>query len=62
MYNTIKWVLRNHIKKNINTVWQWDVKDKNFICTFNNIDDTLQIYTPHQLLEILEKEKVKKND
>jgi len=57
MYNTIKSVLRNHIKKNINTVWQWDIKDKNFICVFNKINDSLPIYTPQQLLEILEKEK-----
>lgn len=62
MYNTIKWVLRSHIKKNITTIWQWDIKDNNFICTFNQIDDSLPIYTPQQLLEVLENEKKKKND
>jgi len=52
-YNTIKWVLRSHIKSNLLTVWQWDVENKNFICTFGTIEDDLPIYTAQQLLDVL---------
>lgn len=53
MYKTIKYVLRNHIKNNLNTIWQWDTEDNNFICTYKNVDNDLPIYTPTQLLDVL---------
>ena len=51
-YKTIKWVLKEHIKKNVNTLWTWE-KD-NFTCLFNEYKDKGRIYTSTQLLKLLE--------
>ena len=50
-YKTIKWVLNNHVKKNVRSLWTWE-KD-NFTCIFENYDGDSRIYTPHQLLKLL---------
>ena len=53
-YKTIKWVLNNHIKKNVRSLWTW--KKDNFTCIFENYSGDSRIYTPHQLLKILNNE------
>ena len=62
-YNNIKRILRKQVELNLNVIWSWDKEDKHFIMLFNKIDDSLPIYTPHQLLgEIDEEEKRQKED
>ena len=51
-YTTIKWLLRNHIKNGVKSLWTW--KDNNFTCIYQNYLETDKIYTPQQLLEELE--------
>jgi len=62
MYKTIKWVLRDNIKKNVNALWTWDKENKNFTMIYNNYNDDLPIYTAVQLLEEIEKEKNNENN
>ena len=54
-YNTIKWVLRDQIKKKTNTLWTWEqgetIKDDHFTCIYKNYNNQLPIYTPKQLLD-----------
>jgi len=52
-YKTIKWVLRGHIKNNVNSLWTWE--DNNFTCLFDNYAGENRIYTSNQLLNLLEK-------
>tara|TARA_R110002020_G_scaffold120274_2_gene274184 strand:+ start:587 stop:772 length:186 start_codon:yes stop_codon:yes gene_type:complete len=57
-YKTIKWLLKDNIKKNVKTFWTWQKgKNENFTCIYKNYSDNLTIYTPAQLLEILENNK-----
>ena len=51
-YRTIKWVLKNHIKNKVQSLWTWE-KD-NFTCLFNEFKDKGRIYTSQQLLTLLE--------
>ena len=51
-YKSIKWVLKNHIKNNVESLWTWE-KD-NFTCLFNEYQDKGRIYTSTQLLKKLE--------
>ena len=51
-FRTIKWVLKNHIKNGVKSLWTW--KDNNFTCIYKNYSETDKIYTPQQLLEELE--------
>lgn len=56
-YTTIKWLLKNHIKNGVKSLWTW--KDSNFTCIYKNYSDTDKIYTPQNLLEkIKQKEQV----
>ena len=55
-YNTIRWVLRDNIKKNVNALWTWDKEEKNFTMIYKNYNNDLPIYTPSQLLQEIEKE------
>jgi len=52
-YKSIKWVLKNHIKKNVRSLWTWE--NDNFTCIFENYSGDSRIYTPHQLLKLLKK-------
>ena len=55
-YKTIKWVLKGHIKNNVNSLWTWSKgKNENFTCIYKNYNDKLTIYTSQQLLTLLEK-------
>ena len=54
-YKTIKWVLKQQIEKATNTLWTWKQgKNEQFTCIYKNYNDDLPIYTPAQLLELLE--------
>ena len=53
-YKTIKWLLRNHIKKNVKALWTWE--DNNFTCIYENYTQTDGIYTAEQLLKKIEDE------
>ena len=51
-YRTIKWILRNHIKNNVRSLWTYE--DDNFTCIYENYDGNSRIYTNHQLLRLIE--------
>jgi hypothetical protein len=51
-YKTIKWVLKEHIKNKVQSLWTWE-KD-NFTCLFETYKDKERIYTSSQLLKLLE--------
>lgn len=55
-YKTIKWVLKQNIKSKYNTLWTWDRENKNFTQIYQNYNDDLPIYTPSQLLELIDQE------
>ena len=52
-YKTIKWVLSNHIKTNVKSLWTW--KNDNFTMIYENYDGDDRIYTSQQLLKLLSK-------
>jgi len=53
-YKSIKWILKQHIKKNVKSLWTW--KDDNFTCIYENYAGSDRIYTSNQLLNLLENE------
>tara|TARA_R110001583_G_scaffold59860_6_gene178090 strand:+ start:1627 stop:1812 length:186 start_codon:yes stop_codon:yes gene_type:complete len=54
-YKTIKWVLKENIKNGVKNLWTWEKgKNENFTCIYKNYSNNLTIYTPLQLLELLE--------
>jgi len=61
-YRTIRWVLKKQIETKVNLLWTWDKKNKNFTCIYKNYNDKLSIYTPQQLLYILNEEVKPKKD
>ena len=50
-YKTIKWVLKGHIKNNVNSLWTWE--NDNFTCIYNDYSGNERIYTSGQLLRLL---------
>tara|TARA_B100000768_G_scaffold37785_1_gene36442 strand:+ start:2789 stop:2998 length:210 start_codon:yes stop_codon:yes gene_type:complete len=52
-YKTIKWILKDNIKKNVRSLWTW--KDDNFTMIYENYDGEDRIYTSSQLLKLLSK-------
>ena len=52
-YKSIKWILRNHIKNNVRSLWTYE--DDNFTCIYENYSGESRIYTPHQLLRLIDK-------
>ena len=51
-YKTIKWILRNHIKNNVRSLWTYE--DDNFRMIYENYSGESRIYTPHQMLKLIE--------
>ena len=51
-YKTIKWVLKNHINKNVKSLWTYE--NQNFTCIFKNYKRDSNIQTPSQMLEFIE--------
>ena len=58
-YKTIKSVLRQHIKNGVRSLWTWS--NNHFTCIYDNYDVQERIYTPQQLLKILENDNSKDN-
>jgi hypothetical protein len=52
-YKSIKWILRNHIKNDVRSLWTYE--DDNFTMIYKNYDTEARIYTPHQLLKLIQK-------
>lgn len=52
-YKGIKWVLKQHIKCNVRSLWTF--ANDNFTCVYNNYAGEERIYTCEQLLKKLEK-------
>jgi|TARA_R100001463_G_scaffold41176_1_gene86922 hypothetical protein len=50
-YKTIKWVLKNHIKNNVKSLWTY--KEDNFTCIYKNYSSDSEIYTPSQMLILI---------
>ena len=50
-YKTIKWVLKGHIKNNVNSLWIWE--EDHFTCIFDTYSGNERIYTSSQLLRLL---------
>tara|TARA_R100000656_G_scaffold32743_1_gene28288 strand:+ start:2850 stop:3026 length:177 start_codon:yes stop_codon:yes gene_type:complete len=48
-YNTIKFVLRSHIKNKVDSLWTWQFD--NFTCLYNTLGNKLRIFTAQQLLD-----------
>jgi len=61
-YKTIKWVLRGHVKNNIKSLWTYE--EENFTFIYKNYSGDSKIYTPTQMLELINKLilQEKKND
>ena len=53
-YKAIKWVLRDHIKNNVKSLWTW--KNDNFTCIYKNYSLDDRIFTAQQLLKKIEDE------
>jgi|TARA_R110002012_G_C11545494_1_gene601890 hypothetical protein len=51
-YKTIKWVLRGHIKNNVKSLWTYE--DDNFTCIYKNYSNSSSIYTPEQMLTLID--------
>ena len=58
-YKTIKWILKDNIKKNVRNLWTWKkgktIKDESFTCIYESYNDDLLIYTPQQLIDEIDK-------
>lgn len=62
-YNSIKAVLRFHIKKEVKSLWTWKKGvNEEFTMIYNDYGDDLPIYTPQQLIKILNNEKSNTNN
>tara|TARA_R110001632_G_scaffold48922_2_gene123070 strand:- start:1730 stop:1921 length:192 start_codon:yes stop_codon:yes gene_type:complete len=51
-YKTIKWILKQHIKKSVRSLWIYN--DDNFTCIYENYDGDHRIYTSAQMLKLIE--------
>tara|TARA_R100001463_G_scaffold22733_3_gene54597 strand:- start:1079 stop:1258 length:180 start_codon:yes stop_codon:yes gene_type:complete len=52
-YKGIKNLLRYHIKNNVRSLWTYE--DDNFTSVYENYDGDSRIYTPQQLLKLIDK-------
>ena len=52
-YKVIKSILKQHIKKKVKSLWTYE--DDNFTSVYANYDGDARIYTPHQMLKLIEK-------
>jgi hypothetical protein len=48
-YKSIKWILKNHIKNNVRSLWTYE--DDNFTCIYDNYDGDIRVYTVNQMLK-----------
>tara|TARA_B100001250_G_C19770412_1_gene776884 strand:- start:1523 stop:1726 length:204 start_codon:yes stop_codon:yes gene_type:complete len=59
-YNTIKWILRDNIKKNVRSLWTYE--NDNFTMIYDNYDGEARIYTASQMLKLIDKIIKKETD
>lgn len=52
-YKTIKWILKNHIKNNVRSLWTYEYD--NFTCIYDNYDGDIRVYTVNQMLKFVDK-------
>ena len=52
-YKTIKWILKNHIKNNVRSLWTYE--DDNLTCIYDNYDGDIRVYTVNQMLKFVDK-------
>jgi len=52
-YKSIKWILKNHIKNKLNTLWTYE--EDNFTCIYDCYDGDDRIYTVNQMLKLVDK-------
>ena len=53
-YKTIKWVLKKQIESGVKTLWTWEKgNEENFTCVYQCYGNNLRLYTPQQLLNLL---------
>ena len=50
-YKTIKWILKDHIKSKVNSLWTY--QDDNFTCIYENYGGDDRIYTSRQMLNLI---------
>tara|TARA_R110000851_G_scaffold290725_1_gene445067 strand:+ start:256 stop:438 length:183 start_codon:yes stop_codon:yes gene_type:complete len=50
-YKTIKWILKDHIKSKVNSLWTYE--DDNFTCIYENYGGDDRIYTSRQMLNLI---------
>jgi|TARA_R110000744_G_scaffold211127_1_gene330255 hypothetical protein len=56
-YKNLKQTLRNQIKNSVQVLWTWKKgEDEEFTMIYKAYGDTLPIYTPAQLLDLLTEE------
>jgi hypothetical protein len=48
-YKTIKWILKNHVKNKVKSLWTYE--NDNFTCIYKNYNTDSNIYTPQQMLK-----------
>lgn len=51
-YQGIKSILRQHIKNNVRSLWTYE--EDNFTSVYANYDGEARIYTPQQMLKLIE--------
>jgi hypothetical protein len=59
-YKTIKYVLRGHIKNNVRSLWTYE--NDNFTCIYKNYKQNSNIYTPPQMIELINELILKENE
>lgn len=52
-YKSIKWILKNHIKNNVRSLWTYEYD--NFTCIYDNYDGDIRVYTVNQMLKFVDK-------
>ncbi len=52
-YKSIKWILKNHIKNNVRSLWTYE--DDNFTCIYDNYDGDIRVYTVNQMLKFVDR-------
>jgi len=56
-YKSIKWILKKQIDAGTKSLWTWKKgNEENFTCIYEAYSDNLPIYTPNQLLKLINDE------
>tara|TARA_R110000744_G_scaffold30329_6_gene71864 strand:- start:4536 stop:4733 length:198 start_codon:yes stop_codon:yes gene_type:complete len=61
-YKSIKWILNKQIEGGVKALWTWQKgNQEEFNCIYKAYSDKLPIYTPAQLIKLIEYEQNRKN-